>query len=479
MVLLALLTAAMADAKPPSWPRFSWDTVPVFYHSCNFTGPYTDAGVKIMAKFPMVTIEKGQGVTLGSGPGNYAEDKIVDTLRRIKAIDDNISTIFYYNSILDWPFYKLHADFVKHPDWWLKGGEGDVCRIGGDGSFPNHTNMLVFDFAQKAVRDFWASECVNMTQTGFVDGCFSDRSPSNDHDMSAPCGAGHDFAAGHVTVLQDLQRQLGNGVLIANHAYNLSGVNAVQIEGFKADEASIRTLQQCVANGKITEAHAGYGEDGTEDNHCVNGIENSLAAFLIGAGSRSYYTCSRGWKIQEDPVEKAWHPEYDKPLGAPVADGVKGADGIWRRSFKSAKGETKVVFDPKSKNPGSIWWAGEPAPPPPPPPPPPQPPASCSAPSTFHNHTGIANDDLCWKTASGCPQTTTAKACCELCAADPQCKAFCWYSEPDSTQLAFTAAKGTADNAVVAGTPCHLHSSWDGHWTKPGAARISGMLRPQ
>ena len=219
-------------------------------------------------------------------------------MRRVKAIDPNISTIFYYNSILgshvrcfraysyrssssplvllthpdvattDWPFYKLHEEFLQHPDWWLKSGSkdpegaGKVCRIGGDGSFPNHTNMLVFDFAQKAARDFWASECYNMTQSGFVDGCFSDRSPSSDHDLSAPCDAGPEFAAGHVTVLQELQKQLGNGVLIANHAYNLTGVNAVQIEGFKADEASILTLQQCVANGKITEAHAGYGEDG-------------------------------------------------------------------------------------------------------------------------------------------------------------------------------------------------------------------------
>jgi hypothetical protein len=34
----------------PSWPRFSWDTVPVFYHSCNFTGDYTAEGIAIMAK---------------------------------------------------------------------------------------------------------------------------------------------------------------------------------------------------------------------------------------------------------------------------------------------------------------------------------------------------------------------------------------------------------------------------------------------
>ena len=47
---------------------------------------------------------------------------------------------------------------------------------------------------------------------------------------------------------------------------------------------------------------------------------------LIGAGERSYYTCSRGWKVQEDPVAQAWHPEYDKPLGTPVGLGKKGED---------------------------------------------------------------------------------------------------------------------------------------------------------
>jgi hypothetical protein len=84
--------------------------------------------------------------------------------------------------------------------------------------------MLVFDFAQQAVRDFWASECVNMTQTGVVDGCFSDRSPMSDDDESGACGAGDDYAKGHVAVLQELQRKIGNGPLIANHAYNLTGV---------------------------------------------------------------------------------------------------------------------------------------------------------------------------------------------------------------------------------------------------------------
>ena len=112
-----------------------------------------------------------------------------------------------------------------------------MCRLGGDGTFPNHTNMLAFDFAQAAVRDFWASECYNMTQTvsaesaracavlpalsragpdarvagqGYVDGCFSDRSDGT------PCGGGEDYIQGHVQVHQELQEKLGNGPLIAN-----------------------------------------------------------------------------------------------------------------------------------------------------------------------------------------------------------------------------------------------------------------------
>ena len=59
----------------------------------------------------------------------------------------------------------------------------------------NHTDILVFDFAQQVVRDFWASECVNMTQTGVVDGCFSDRSPMSDDDESGAHGEGSNDAA--------------------------------------------------------------------------------------------------------------------------------------------------------------------------------------------------------------------------------------------------------------------------------------------
>ena len=351
------------SSKLPSWPRFSWDTPPVFYHSCNFTGPYTDAGIAIMAKFPMVTIEKGQGVTLGTGPGNYAEDKIVAVLKRVKEIDANISTIFYYNSVLDWPFYAMHAKLNASIQLAMHDESGDLCRMGGDATFPNHTDMLTFDFAQQATRDFWASECYNMTQTGFVDGCFSDRAVGGIRSCNLSAAHSAAYDAGHIAVHQQLQELIGNGPLIANGAIDMPGVNAVQIENFKADNVSIVKLLECVANGKIVEAHAGYGVDGDADDHCSKGIVNSLAAFLIGAGERSYYACSQGWKIQMDPVEEAWKPEYDKPLGAPNASALYDASThTWRRFFHGAKGTTHVEFNAKSGL-GWIAWAGEPVPP--------------------------------------------------------------------------------------------------------------------
>jgi len=340
-IVLIAFFCGQCLCKAPAWPRFSWDTVPVFYHSCNFTGTYNDDALKIVSKFPLVTIEKGQQVR---EPG-VAETKIVNVLKKVKELDSNISTIFYYNSVLDWPFYQLHQNFLEHPKWWMKNKTGGVCRMNGDGSFPNHTNMLVFDFAQEEVRDFWMSECINMTKTGYVDGCFSDRA------IGTPCGGSSAYTDGHLKVHQDLQKALKNGVLIANHGYSMPGVNAVHIEAFKADENSINVLKKCVANGKIVQAHAGYGDDG--EDHCVN-ITNSLAAFLIGAGERSYYGCSRHWD-EKSPKLTVWHPDYEKPLGFPTGPAVK-TDTIYKRSFKNKKGTTTVTFDTKV-NKGKIEWA--------------------------------------------------------------------------------------------------------------------------
>ena len=101
-------------------PRFSWDTVQPFYHSCNESGAFSEEALAVITKFPIVTIEKGQGLNEPRSPGHHAEAKILAALRSVKEADKNISTVFYYNSVLDWTMYDLHEKLVARPDLWLR-----------------------------------------------------------------------------------------------------------------------------------------------------------------------------------------------------------------------------------------------------------------------------------------------------------------------------------------------------------------------
>merc|ERR1712228_589045 len=76
-------------------PNFSWDTVPVYIHMCNGSGPFNDSTNEYLASFPIVTIEKGQGVNSNNTmPSNYsqqyAENKILDACKAIKAMNESV-----------------------------------------------------------------------------------------------------------------------------------------------------------------------------------------------------------------------------------------------------------------------------------------------------------------------------------------------------------------------------------------------------
>ena len=94
-------------------PKFSWETVPVFIHMCNGSGPFNESTNNYLASFPIVTIEKGQGVfSNGTMPLNYsdqyAESKILEACKAIKEVNDTVTCIFYYNSMMDWNMYYFH-----------------------------------------------------------------------------------------------------------------------------------------------------------------------------------------------------------------------------------------------------------------------------------------------------------------------------------------------------------------------------------
>lgn len=50
------LGAVLVDSDRSAKPSFSWDTLPLFYHCSNATGPYTEAALRVMARASIVTV---------------------------------------------------------------------------------------------------------------------------------------------------------------------------------------------------------------------------------------------------------------------------------------------------------------------------------------------------------------------------------------------------------------------------------------
>ena len=214
----------------------------------------------------------------------------------------------------------------------------------GDGH--NIADLLVYDTTQEAVSELFIHACFDLTSTGYVDGCFVDRPVDGAPSSKISATRQQELLLSHVTTLQKFQSLLKRGPLIANHAYSMPGVNSVMIEGFAANEASIQELQWCAKRGKLTEAHMRGGNCNSDE-----GIQDHLAAFLIGAGEYSYFGCGP-WYSPATSVATQWKASYDKPLGAPIGLAVNNG-GIYTRKFASG---TSVQFDTKT-NKGHITWA--------------------------------------------------------------------------------------------------------------------------
>ena len=255
-----LLAAALCCGADAVLPKFSWDTLGglSFFHSSNSTGAYSEEAIRLMAKFRMVTIEKWMMVK-EPGHASTMSANIVDTLRRVKAVDPEVSTVFYFNSVCNFPQYaSLYDQYAAMPERWLYQESGEPvflsCAGFENSSYPS--GMPIYNFAHPEVQQLWASECINATRSGVVDGCFSDRAVDGVplQNVSAADQAAYD--AGHLLVHQAMQKEIGDGPLVCNHCYgpphdNYTGVNAAQIESCVADESTLEILatwsvqQQC------------------------------------------------------------------------------------------------------------------------------------------------------------------------------------------------------------------------------------------
>lgn len=355
IVLVALVPCVLSAANLP-W--FSWDTLPVFVHSENGTGPWSDAALKQLGRFSMVTMEKTHNNIAGR-----PEVAVPPECRRIKEMNPNTTALYYLNSEIDYYMYMLHDKLLANESLRLIDAKGEYVQY-----FPG---VWVFNHPDPEMAALWQADCLNAQANG-CDGCYFDRSdnsaqpggayPLNDTQVAA-------WQAAHMGVIDSANKALNEngGFAVFNNQVTRPSGTAGMLENFGASEACITKLQYAASQGLVIQAHAGDTPDGS-DQFCLQ-MTNSLSAFLIGSGEHHYYHCSSGLYTETSPGSSKWSsatnwpvdrdewldwaPEFGRPLGAPLGAGVKGSDGVWRRSFSTG---TNVTFDANLEN-GTIFWS--------------------------------------------------------------------------------------------------------------------------
>eukprot|EP01079_Euglenida_sp_SAG-EU17-18_P008962 gene8962-1607_t len=347
-MLLAIVTVtaglAVADyPRPGALPPHSWDTVgnKVYIHGCNSEGLLSPSELALVAKYPLVTVEKGQGELQ---PG-YAEDKMANLSR------------------------QYHTG---NPD-----GSGLPFRRRGDPTFPQPADgMLIFNTTNPDMRKMFVQECLHATtpEGGGFSGCFIDSA------SWAPClsnyktcgptdglskAAVESLVAGNQALLTELQAAGPDKFIVANDGggqfndtkfCNTIFLSDTFCSGYKwatwdqtlaaQCEVEIAAAVKVVAQGQVVLSHGEISHLRLQPEQMQEDFTFTLAAFLVTAGESSFFGFSDGWYYNGS----RWWPEYDRPLGNPTGPATQ-TDGVWTRHFAAAT----VTLNVK-QHLGKITW---------------------------------------------------------------------------------------------------------------------------
>ena len=226
-----------------------------------------------------------------------------------------------------------------------------------------------YDHSQAKVRQYWQDMCINMTNSGVIDGCGADFSAMGtnkwmDHTpakIAADMGLDNEtatvWAAGHRQMMKDTQAALGEGLLVGKDGAELGDhVNAViQENGCYKRNSTVNNLRNLTARARAAGAAS---KNWVFECHGQDYSNDTLAAFLVGAGN-GHYLAVGGWY---NGVDGHWSDDFARPLGAPLADATYDhTTETWYRSFESG---TNVTFTPHINSKGqdmggtgTISWA--------------------------------------------------------------------------------------------------------------------------
>lgn len=367
---LAMLAPGPVSADPARYPKFSWDTVPVAFHFGKTAGLLTDEEAEfVAARSNFICLEKGHGVKqLGTTEAGIAQEA-----QRLKKLNPDMKVIFYWNAFLDYPMFKAHEEYQKHPEWWLRTKDGGLDLKKG--------RLKRYDLSHPEVRNWWTDVAGEAVRNGNADGVFMDAFPQVVSRGNVRLWGKEKYDAiqqGLEDIVVETRRKIGDDKLIVCNGIRSTPsltlgfafpnhIDAAMIEHFGAFQSSskecmladIREMERAGKAGKMVVCKGWPGFTFTDREAMKMPLAEKrrlareritfpLAAFLAGAQEHSYFIYSWGYRSDDGCLD--WYSEFDKPLGKPAGDMVQ--DG-WTLRREFAHASVRVNLETRK---GEIQW---------------------------------------------------------------------------------------------------------------------------
>ena len=333
-----------------SFPKFSWDTTPLYYMFGDKRKLLTLEQVEfIAARTDFLCIEKSHGMDqLGA-----AELGAKHEAAAFKKVKPEMKVLFYFNAAYAWPYTSYNADLTK------KGLKNNpelkkvLVTNPRTGELAERFGAYCYDVLNPDFRRWWVDTVAKGVKESGCDGAFIDQMHGN-VELRKDKKEAIEEAMGEM--MGALKKALGpDKILLANNAYgdNAKTVfpvsDAIMFENYARVKSSKESLL-AEWGDMLTNAQARkisvfrLGVEGTWRGHMQPNMpelsqekaEFALACYLIGAQPYSYFLYSWGWKLATGPLVD--YPEFKKPLGPPQGAYIRTTPDGWEftREFEHA-----------------------------------------------------------------------------------------------------------------------------------------------
>ena len=358
-------------------PAFSWDTVPLYVHIRKNTA-FTDAEIRYLATFPLITFEKATGHT----DSGSVEAGTLKAARAVKAVNPDTKILYYRNVIVHYGGYAANTSLKSIPGAFLVGRDGNDKLI--------RNRLQAYDLTNKALRDWWIDAAEDVCSDPAIDGVFLDGVVKvlEPAFLKGVIGEEKKAAelAGYVTMMEDTRKMLGpQKLMLANilrARFSDSGLSYIKaldgsyIEGFEGAVGmsrkdyvaqGIRDFQKAARQGFIVAYTCALGRNlqdadeaprsaASNNNRVRRGrdaqsrFDYQLAIFLICAEKYSYFDLKDGYDAKTSKTWMTRPADYDRPLGPPKGPAVR--DGYtYAREFAHAS----VQLDIENETASIVW----------------------------------------------------------------------------------------------------------------------------